>query len=78
LTPDMGLEYLLPAVCESRVFFLAGHEPDTERAARVVLDEFRGGKIGRITLERPSDWNREAAAEEEPSVPEEENDGTDA
>ena len=78
LTSDMGLEYLLPAVCESRVFFLAGHEPDTERAARVVLDEFRGGKIGRITLERPNDMNREAAAEEAPSVPGEENDGTDA
>lgn len=58
LTPDMGLEFILPAVCESRVFFLAGYEPDTERAARVVLDEFRGGKIGRITLERPNDRHK--------------------
>lgn len=58
LTPDMGLAFILPAVCESRVFFLSGHEPDTERAARVVLDEFRGGKIGRITLERPNDRHK--------------------
>ena len=26
---------------------------DTERACKVVLDEFRGGKLGRITLEAP-------------------------
>ena len=30
-------------------------EIDTERAAAMLLDEFRGGKIGRITLERPNE-----------------------
>ena len=28
---------------------------DTERACKVVLDEFRGGKLGRITLESPGE-----------------------
>ena len=28
-----------------------GGSADTERAARALLEEFRGGKLGRITLE---------------------------
>jgi len=44
-------EELLPKVCQSRGFLLPKGQPDTERAARIVLDEFRGGKLGRITLE---------------------------
>ena len=43
---------LLDQVCLGRGFLLRGGEPDEERGARVVLDEFRGGKLGRITLER--------------------------
>lgn len=53
LTPGMAAESLLPAVCACRSFFLPGREPDIERAAHVVLDEFRAGRIGRITLETP-------------------------
>ena len=49
-TPD---EELLDAVSKSRGLILKGGVYDTERAARIVLDEFRSGKIGRITLERP-------------------------
>jgi ribosome biogenesis GTPase A len=49
-TPD---ENLLHAVCQSRGFLIKGGELDTERAARVLLDEFRGGKIAHVTLERP-------------------------
>ena len=30
-----------------------GGELDTERAAHVALDEFRAGKIARVTLEQP-------------------------
>lgn len=48
----MTKEELLVAVCESRGFLLSGHEPDIERAARIALDEFRAGKIARVTLER--------------------------
>lgn len=35
-----------------RGFIMAGKRIDYERTGRTVLDEFRGGKIGRITLEQ--------------------------
>ena len=44
---------LLEAVAKKRGFLLSGGELDTERAAAIVLDEFRGAKICRITLEVP-------------------------
>lgn len=36
-----------------RGFLVSGGQVNTERMARVLLDEFRAGKLGRITLERP-------------------------
>jgi len=53
--PGMTPEQLLEAVCHSRSFYLQGKELDTERAARIVLDEYRGGKIARVTLDRPDE-----------------------
>ncbi len=52
---DTGLrgEELLEAICVARGFLLRGGELDIERGVVAVLDEFRGGKIGRITLETP-------------------------
>lgn len=44
---------LLEAVGKKRGFVISGGEIDTLRAANVVLDEFRGCKIGKISLERP-------------------------
>lgn len=55
LAPGMAIDEVLPAVCESRSFLLSGREPDTERAARVVLDEFRAGRIAKVTLEQPGE-----------------------
>ena len=49
-TPDGAL---LEAVAKSRGFILKGGVYDTERAARIVLDEFRAGRIARVTLEQP-------------------------
>ena len=43
---------LLEAVAKSRGFILQGGVYDTERAARIVLDEFRGGKIAKVTLDK--------------------------
>ena len=43
----------LAAICKKRGFLLRGGEPDIERGAKALLDEFKGGKLGRITLERP-------------------------
>lgn len=45
---------LLEAICKSRGFLVRGGELDIDRGIVAVLDEFRGGKIGRITLETPS------------------------
>jgi ribosome biogenesis GTPase A len=53
LTPETPKEDLLKAVCLSRGFLLRGGALDTERAAHVSLDEFRAGKIARVTLELP-------------------------
>ncbi len=45
--------FIMENVCKKRGFLLRGGEFDYERCANVLLDEFRAGKIGRITLERP-------------------------
>ena len=39
-------------ICRKRGFIMAGKRIDYERCAKTVLDEFRGGKIGQITLEK--------------------------
>jgi len=44
---------LLDEVCLGRGFLLKGGALDYDRACAVVLDEFRDGKVGRITLELP-------------------------
>lgn len=44
---------ILELIAKKRGMMISGGEPDTERAAITLLDEFRGGKIGKITLERP-------------------------
>ena len=46
---------ILELVAKKRGFVISGGELDTERAANVVLDELRGAKIGRITLESPDE-----------------------
>ena len=55
LTSDDDITTVLDRVCESRGFILSGRVYDTERAARVVLDEFRAGKIAKISFESPHD-----------------------
>ena len=40
-------------IAESRHCLVRGSELDTEKAASILLDDFRAGKLGRITLERP-------------------------
>jgi len=47
-------EELLKLLGRKRGMLLPGGEVNTERAAIVILDEFRSGKIGRISLEKPS------------------------
>ena len=40
-------------ICKKRGFLLKGNEFDIERGARTVLDEFKNGKMGKISLEKP-------------------------
>lgn len=51
----LGYE-LLQQAGKKRGFIMRGAEIDTERMARVLLDEFRGGVLGRITLEMPEEY----------------------
>lgn len=44
---------ILERIGRKRGFLVSGGKINTERAAAAVLDEFRGGKLGRISLERP-------------------------
>ena len=43
----------LEMIARKRGMLISGGEPDIERASAAVLDEFRSGKLGRISLERP-------------------------
>ncbi len=49
---DEGYE-ILEKVGRKRGMLISGGEVNTERAAITVLDEFRSGKLGKITLEEP-------------------------
>ena len=46
---------LLERCAQNRGMRISGGECDTERMARVLLDEFRGGRLGRFTLELPEE-----------------------
>lgn len=52
---------LLDAACKGRGWLLKGNQYDYDRAARIILDEFRGGKLGRISLEKPHSDNTEVS-----------------
>ncbi len=46
---------VLEHICENRKCYKKGGEADYEKAAALLLDDFRSGRIGRITLERPTE-----------------------
>ena len=46
---------LLEMAGKNRGFLLARGEIHTERMAKVLLDEYRGGKLGKFTLEVPTE-----------------------
>ncbi|MBR1670082.1 MAG: ribosome biogenesis GTPase YlqF [Butyrivibrio sp.] len=47
------LSSVLSAVADTRKLIKQGAEPDMDRAAALILDDFRNGRMGRISLERP-------------------------
>ncbi len=44
---------ILEMIGRKRGMLISGGEIDTERASIMLLDEYRGGKLGRLTLELP-------------------------
>ena len=57
VSPNQPGWELLEQCARKRGMLISGGEADTGRMARVLLDEFRAGKLGRFTLETPDDLN---------------------
>ena len=54
---EMGGIELLETMGRKRGMLISGGEVNTERAAITLIDEYRSGKLGRMTLESPEDMN---------------------
>lgn len=59
ILPETSAYDILLMIGKKRGFIVPGGDIDETRTALVVLDEFRSGKLGRITVESPSDLIRE-------------------
>ncbi len=59
-----GIE-LMDAVCRGRGWIMKGGSCDYDRCSRIVLDEFRAGRLGSISLEAPAaeEWNDDGRQE---------------
>ena len=55
LETDPDAYVMLGRIAESRHCRLRGNELDTEKAAVLLLDDFRNGRLGRLTLEYPQE-----------------------
>ena len=66
--PEEGMTgwEMLELGARKRGFLISGGEVDLERMANILLDEFWGGKMGRITLELPSDLEKGAETDGTP------------
>ncbi len=53
LEPGLPGYEILERIGRRRGMLISGGEIDLDRAANIVLDEYRGGLLGRITLEKP-------------------------
>lgn len=53
ITEEQGAYDTIKSVCISKKCFLKGEELDIMKASAMIVDDFRNGKIGKITLEMP-------------------------
>lgn len=53
ITDEMQTYEILEAIGRKRGMVMRGGEIDTERASVMLLDEYRAGKLGRISFEQP-------------------------
>ena len=44
---------MLADIAAARACLKKGGEPDEEKAVKLLFDDFRSGKLGRISLEKP-------------------------
>ena len=51
---------ILEQIALNRKCKMKGHELDYEKASKIVLEEFRNGKLGKISLETPEEGTKEA------------------
>jgi ribosome biogenesis GTPase A len=51
--PEGSEVQILEGIAESRKCYLKGEQLDINKAATLLLDDFRSGKLGRLTMERP-------------------------
>lgn len=63
--PEADGYALLQAAGRKRGFLISGGEIDTERMARVLLEEYRSCKLGRFTLESPPAPEQQPQTEQE-------------
>ena len=52
---DRKPEEIFEMIAKARGLLLRGGVIDSERTSSVLIDEFRAAKIGRVTLERPTE-----------------------
>lgn len=52
---DKSCEEIFEEIAVKRGFLLRGGDIDAERCAKAILDDFRKGKLGRITFDLPAD-----------------------
>lgn len=55
---DQDIYVCLEEIAKNRHCLVRGSELDMEKAARLLLDDFRNGRLGRITLEFPQDFEK--------------------
>ncbi len=53
ITDQQEAYEVIEAVCMSRKCFLKGEKPDVMKASSIIMEDFRNGRLGRITLELP-------------------------
>jgi ribosome biogenesis GTPase A len=61
---------MLEEIGKKRGCVVTGREIDYDKAAELFLRELRSGKLGRVTLERPIDWEMEEPIGKPVSFPE--------
>jgi len=62
--PESSGWELLEQAAKKRGLLISGGQPDLNRMAGILLDEFRSGKLGRFTLETPEEFEGSGAANE--------------